>query len=754
MAGQIISKTQLIELIESTVKNRNYGETPLRGDEHQSLLLTLVETITTLGKSFGKFIASSTYNSNEAFIYNGKIYTVKTGATLTGGFDEELVDELVIGGSGIPITIINDLTTGGETEALSAEMGVVLKGLIDTINNLLTSDDVSLDELQEIVDYIKENRADLDALGITSVLGLEAALANKVDAVAGKGLSTNDFTNADKAKIDDFYAIYGSKIFTAKVLNPGETQFALAYDDVAITYTPRFFLLEFVAGEYPAGVSTISVNGVTMALTDEIGNNIDTSHFSRGTSSNLVYPAFIDSTGVGGYVRLVGLREKLGTGLSRDANGNISIGGTFAEKIDLFLNGVRYWLAVANNNLETTLICDTNGQATFGNYHLSSGKRAALKLFEGLARIDYGNALNRLDVGQYGAEIVTDPNQDPNERYAHVDAKTTGLTIGWRTKNQPSIEKTITFAEAKSVIKDNINNFGVKYDGSYAVNGVTEPYWLPDYITVQNEDKKRLPASSTIIELTTSDNGATWTGNDTNINYNSVLPKDVLVRFNSANMSAVNASSTVNIAGIGAKLVKDRFSQALKAGSFVQNKTYNLVYNFLKDWYEVQEIGGYYTNASSAYVAPASGVDTYLIDTIIDVSSLKVGDELEFLFSANKTAAGASPSTWSLRAGTTGTITDNSFASFNGGLQTGSADNGYFTLKLKCEQVGSSMLFKYDLIMLHRLNSAGFANTATSVVSGVTGSFNANTNTILGVSINTGASASWQFTNISYKINR
>jgi hypothetical protein len=46
------------------------------------------------------------------------------------------------------------------------------------INALLASDDTALDELQEIVNFIKLNRADLDSLTITSIAGLSASLSD------------------------------------------------------------------------------------------------------------------------------------------------------------------------------------------------------------------------------------------------------------------------------------------------------------------------------------------------------------------------------------------------------------------------------------------------------------------------------------------------------------------------------------------------------------------------------------------------
>lgn len=81
-----------------------------------------------------------------------------------------------------PGSVVNDLTTGGAAVPLSAAQGVVLKGLLDAINTLLTSDETTLDTLQEIVDYIQLNRADLDALGISSIAGLQSALDGKAAA--------------------------------------------------------------------------------------------------------------------------------------------------------------------------------------------------------------------------------------------------------------------------------------------------------------------------------------------------------------------------------------------------------------------------------------------------------------------------------------------------------------------------------------------------------------------------------------------
>ena len=53
------------------------------------------------------------------------------------------------------LNIVNDLVTGGTTALLSAEQGKVLQTQVSAINTLLTSDNVNLDTVQELVDAIE-----------------------------------------------------------------------------------------------------------------------------------------------------------------------------------------------------------------------------------------------------------------------------------------------------------------------------------------------------------------------------------------------------------------------------------------------------------------------------------------------------------------------------------------------------------------------------------------------------------------------
>jgi hypothetical protein len=74
--------------------------------------------------------------------------------------------------------IVDAVDTTYTAKPLSANQGRILKGLIDNINILLASDDVTLNELQEVVDFIKLNREDLETLTTASIAGLDDALNN------------------------------------------------------------------------------------------------------------------------------------------------------------------------------------------------------------------------------------------------------------------------------------------------------------------------------------------------------------------------------------------------------------------------------------------------------------------------------------------------------------------------------------------------------------------------------------------------
>jgi len=75
---------------------------------------------------------------------------------------------------------------------------ILLGNLTDTvadISTLLASDDVTLDGLQEIVSFIKQNKTDLDTLAVSNIAGLQLALDGK--ATDTHGHSTYEVKNTN-----------------------------------------------------------------------------------------------------------------------------------------------------------------------------------------------------------------------------------------------------------------------------------------------------------------------------------------------------------------------------------------------------------------------------------------------------------------------------------------------------------------------------------------------------------------------------
>lgn len=107
------------------------------------------------------------------------------------------------------LTIVNDFVTGGATSLASAETVKTLKTQIDGIQLLLNADDVNLDTVQERIDMLKEIQLTLDTIlvndyttggttkALTAEMGkilkglidaLTTVVGNKVDKVAGERL--------------------------------------------------------------------------------------------------------------------------------------------------------------------------------------------------------------------------------------------------------------------------------------------------------------------------------------------------------------------------------------------------------------------------------------------------------------------------------------------------------------------------------------------------------------------------------------
>lgn len=156
--------------------------------------------------------------------------------------------------------VVDDLVTGGSTVSLSAEQGVVLKGFIDNINTLLSSDDTTLDELQEVVDFIKANKDTLDALGISNIAGLQDALDSKLS-----GTELDDY-KAIKALQDVYDTAYSQQYSEITYVNGDPTQVDVWTDN---TKTTKLFttVITYTNGDITQAVTTNNVTGEQLTKT-------------------------------------------------------------------------------------------------------------------------------------------------------------------------------------------------------------------------------------------------------------------------------------------------------------------------------------------------------------------------------------------------------------------------------------------------------------------------------------------------------
>ena len=134
------------------------------------------------------------------------------------------------------------LSAHNTSDSAHSDIRLLISGLTTRLNALADSDDTTLDQLSEIVAYIKNNKSLIDGITTSKVnisdiiddlatpatskplsskqgvilkgliTDLTAIVGNKVDKVSGKGLSTNDYTTEEKNKLDTVSAGAGANV--------------------------------------------------------------------------------------------------------------------------------------------------------------------------------------------------------------------------------------------------------------------------------------------------------------------------------------------------------------------------------------------------------------------------------------------------------------------------------------------------------------------------------------------------------------
>ena len=92
------------------------------------------------------------------------------------------------------VTVDNAMSATSTNPVQNMVVQAAIQAVVDKVNAMIKDAPEAMDTFKEISDYLATHKNEYDAL--------LAATNNKVDKVEGKGLSTNDYTAADKRKLD------------------------------------------------------------------------------------------------------------------------------------------------------------------------------------------------------------------------------------------------------------------------------------------------------------------------------------------------------------------------------------------------------------------------------------------------------------------------------------------------------------------------------------------------------------------------
>jgi hypothetical protein len=161
------------------------------------------------------------------------------------------------------------------------------------------------------------------------------------------------------------------------------------------------------------------------------------------------------------------------------------------------------------------------------------------------------------------------------------------------------------------------------------------------------------------------------------------------------------------------------------------------------------------TNVSTAAVSAAFAADTYLVGSALTIpvaGGWRVGSQAYWCFDMTKTAAGTAAFTIQVRMGTVGSTADASVLTLAYAVGSAVADVGMFEVWVNFRTVGSgtSAVIAGVTRCTHQFGTtAGGAGTGlttsigtTAQISGTSAGFNSTTQTIIGLSVNGGASFS------------
>lgn len=161
-------------------------------------------------------------------------------------------------------------------------------------------------------------------------------------------------------------------------------------------------------------------------------------------------------------------------------------------------------------------------------------------------------------------------------------------------------------------------------------------------------------------------------------------------------------------------------------------------------------VGTGLNDASTAAVPAAYAADTYLAGSSVPIpttGSWVAGTMYTCGFDMVKTAAGTAAFTIIVRLGNAATTADAAILTLAYAVGTAAVDTGWFTVNVTFRSVGSgtSAVIQGTTTCAHHLAATGLITTGasgTGIILGTSAGFNSTTSSIIGISVNGGASFS------------
>ena len=153
-------------------------------------------------------------------------------------------------------------------------------------------------------------------------------------------------------------------------------------------------------------------------------------------------------------------------------------------------------------------------------------------------------------------------------------------------------------------------------------------------------------------------------------------------------------------------------------------------------------------NSNTADVV-ANAADTYLTGSSIalgSVTRLQAGSFFRWYMRATKTAAGTAAPVFNVRFGTAGTTSDTARTATTLAAQTAATDTGWWRIECRCETHGANGVIESTVNANHLNATTGFGNVQLQDVTTTSAAFDTTVaSSIIGVSVNPGASGVWTF---------